>query len=112
MSIFSWAVIVIFIVLSAYCFRKWNLRPVDWKPEEVSKLLLSWLNDDVDYAAWDYFEACEIANPKLEAIRQRALDAVFFDSPFIENHEAKGLCLNEKGKELFEELSEICLEIS
>ncbi|WP_045858646.1 hypothetical protein [Teredinibacter purpureus] len=111
MSIFIWLVLGFFLAVGIYLFKKWNLRPVNWEPEEVSKLLLSWLDDNIDDRAWDYFESCEIANPKLEAIRQRALDAVYFESPFIVSTRQNGLRLNEKGKELFQELREKCLEI-
>lgn len=85
------------------------MRPVHWEPEQVVELLDSWINDDVDYKMWDYFEACEISNPKLEAVRQRALQATYWKSPYIEACGEPGEHLNAQGKELFQELKIQCL---
>ncbi len=73
------------------------------------KLLDSWINDDIDYKGWDYFEACEIANPKLEAVRQQALEATYKNSPYILSCGQPGEKLNDEGKELFKELKAQCL---
>ncbi|WP_444890897.1 hypothetical protein ACJJH9_05170 [Microbulbifer sp. DLAB2-AF] len=108
MSILYWLGLGGLAVIAFYLFKKWKVRLVEWKPEEVANLLESWIKDDVDYKRWDYFEACEIANPKLEVIRQRAIKAIHINSPYIEvcgRDEGK---LNEKGKELFKELRKQC----
>tara|TARA_R110002050_G_scaffold231732_1_gene367577 strand:+ start:289 stop:618 length:330 start_codon:yes stop_codon:yes gene_type:complete len=109
MNIFFWIGIVILVVVGFYFFNRWNMRPVEWRPEEVVKLLDSWINDDIDYKSWDYFEACEIANPKLEAVRQQALEATYKNSPYILSCGQPGEKLNDEGKELFKELKAQCL---
>lgn len=91
-------------------FGKWNTRPVDWTPDEVISLLNSWIIKEVDYRSWDYFEACKISNPKLEAVRQRAIDAIYRNSPYLESPGSLGDNLNDKGIELFEELKKQCAE--
>ena len=109
MSILFWVGIGVLVLAAFYVFNKWNMRPVEWEPEDVVKLLDSWLNDDIDYKGWDYFEACEIANPKLDAVRQRAIEATYLNSPYIESFGQPGEKLNEQGKELFKELKAQCL---
>ncbi|PAU89773.1 hypothetical protein CK507_02570 [Pseudomonas sp. WN033] len=109
MSVLFWSAIVGLVLIAFYAFRKWNMRPVEWEPEEVVALLDSWINDDIDYRGWDYFEACEIADPKLEAVRQRAIEATYLDSPYIQSCGQPGERLNEQGKELFKELKTQCL---
>ena len=44
---FFWVGIGGLVLVCVYGFRKWDGRPVDWAPEEVMKLLDSWVNDDV-----------------------------------------------------------------
>ena len=84
MSIIFLAGIGVLVLVCVYGFSKWNNGPVDWQPEEVMKLLDSWINDDVDYKSWGYFEACEIADPRLEAIRLRAIEATWLNSPYVQ----------------------------
>ena len=112
MNITIWLSIGFWVVVSLYAFRKWNLRPVHWDPKEVSALLLSWIDNNVDDRSWDYFESCEIANPKLEEVRQRALNAISFNSPFITAEREDGLRLNAQGIELFQELIKKCVDAS
>jgi hypothetical protein len=109
MSMFFWAGIGGLDFVCVYGFNKWNNRHVDWAPEEVVKLLDSWINDDVDYKAWDYFEACKIADPRLEAIRLRAIEATWLNSPYVQLCGERGESLNEQGKELFKELKAQCM---
>lgn len=106
MSIIAWSIIGLLVFVGIYAISRWNSRPVDWKPEEVADLLQTWLNDDVDEAGWDYFEACEISDPRLEEIRQRALDAIYVESPYIDATRRR---LNERGRALFRELKEKCI---
>jgi hypothetical protein len=106
MSIIVWFFIVLVALVGIYAFIRWNNRPVEWKPGEVADLLQSWLDDDVDDASWDYFEACEISNPKLEEVRQRALDAIYVESPYMDAGQHR---LNEVGRALFRELKAKCI---
>ena len=109
MSTLYWVGIGVLALIAFYFFNKWNMRPVEWEAEDVAKLLESWIKGDIDYKGWDYFEACEIANPTLETIRQKALEATYLNSPYIESCGQPEERLNEKGKKLFKELRAQCL---
>ena len=97
------------MVAGLYFFHNWNQKPVEWTHKEVAALLESWINDNVDDRGWDYFESCEIANPELEKIRQEALAAICFESPYIDPKHKPGIHLNGSGKTLFMELKSKCL---
>jgi len=112
MNIVVWIIIGILILVGLYFFNKWNQKPVEWNPQEVADLLQTWIDEDIDYRGWDYFEACEIANSKLEIIRQEALSATYLKSPYIESCGESGERLNEQGKEKFKGLKAKCLELA
>ena len=111
MNILIWVGIIVAIFAGLYLFNRWNTKPVEWKPEDVAKLLQTWIDGNIDYAGWDYFEACEIVNPELEKIRLEAIEATWLKSPNIENCGGQNEHLNEKGISKFKELIEKCLAL-
>ena len=97
------------MVAGLFFFYRWNQKPVAWTHEEVAALLESWISDNVDDRGWDYFEACEIINPELEEVRQQALEAIHFNSPYVDSNHSPGMRLNDSGKKLFRELKLKCI---
>jgi len=88
--------------------RKWSLKPVNRSPDEICQLLESWINNEVDWSDWDYFEACVIQNPELESIRQRCMDIDHFESEYLDHTDGKFSILNEKGHLVVKKLLEDC----
>ena len=111
MNTVIWIILALIVAAGVYTFIKWNRRPVHWEPEEVAKLIDSWLNDNIDYAGWDYFESCEIRNQKLEEIRIQAIEATWVKSPYIVSCGKPDERLNAEGKQIFEQLKAKCLAL-
>ena len=101
----AWLLVSVLTVVGVFAFTRWNRRPVEWRSEEVVGLLQNWLDGDVDDAGWDYFVSCEISDPRLEAVRQEAVGAIYLGSRYMD---ASGHRLNEAGKALFRDLQARC----
>ncbi|HAE99706.1 MAG TPA: hypothetical protein DCO68_09660 [Methylophilaceae bacterium] len=91
-----WAILTVLGVLLVVWFLHLNRRPVLKTEDEILVVLNSWLNDTISSGEWDYFENCEIQNPKLEAIRKRCAE-LSIDPALTVNPKASSL-LNAKGK--------------
>ncbi len=83
--------------------------PVHWEPQDIAKLLQTCIEGETDHKAWDYFECCEIIEPELESIRQRALEALYGSDRdvYIKNVVTDDY-LTSEGKKLFTKLAEEC----
>lgn len=103
--------ILIFLCLLFYLFWNKNLKPVKFNPEEICELLESWINNDIDWKEWDYFQSCIIKNKKLESIRQRCIDIDHFESEYLDHSGENMSVLNEKGRIVVEKLLIECRAI-
>lgn len=83
-----------------------NTDPVERTPEEIAGILESWINDEVDWKEWDYFESCDIKHPELNKIKNECMKIDMPNSPYISNPEEKHL--NPAGKKLVSELLAQC----
>lgn len=108
MNYFLWGVGIVLVSMGLRYFSVWNSKPVKWEPNEVVALLESWLQNNVDDGVWDYFESCQIANPNLEKVRIKVLEATYWDTPYIDSFGTPDQKLNEKGITLFNQLIEEC----
>lgn len=102
-------IVIVALVILYKRFRAQNSMPVHWEPQEIAQLLQSCIEGETDHKAWDYFESCEIIEPKLDSIRQKALDA-FYGSDrdvYIKNVVTDDY-LTSEGKVLFARLVAEC----
>ncbi|CAM5483730.1 hypothetical protein ACFSUK_26270 [Sphingobium scionense] len=60
-------------------------KPVERSPQEVATYLRDFLEGKGGYGDWDYFTSTEIADPRLNDIRERAAN---LNLPFGEEEEA------------------------
>ena len=102
-------IIIVALVILFKRFRAQNSMPVHWEPQDIADLLQTCIEGETDHKAWDYFECCEIIEPKLENIRLRAINALYGpDWPkYMKSIETDDY-LTQEGKELFAELVAEC----
>ncbi len=91
-----------------YIFRKQNLKPVKRTPTEICNLLESWINNEIDWKEWDYFESCIIENTKLESIRLQCIEMDYRGSKYLDRSEDNMSVLSEEGLVLVKQLLEEC----
>lgn len=106
-----WLIGALSFILVLYVLYRWNQRPIKRTPTEVANLLQMWIDNEIDYPSWDYFESCKIENPALESIRLDAIEATWSKSPYIKNCGDSNEHLNPKGIEKFKLLKQKCLDL-
>ena len=63
-----------FVIVAAYIFGDKEKAKLDWTPKMFADCLRTRCSDNPDWMEWDLFTCCEMADPRLEALRQRAMD--------------------------------------
>ena len=93
MEIFALAVVVL-AVAGLWLFLR--SRPRAMTETEFVATLEAWVNDSLTAGAWDYFECCELSDPRLEAVRKKCA-LISLDPAYASDPQASWR-LNEAGK--------------
>jgi hypothetical protein len=88
-----------------------NRRSVKQTPADVAAVLRSLLDGNVDSARWDYFVSTSFADPSLESIRNRCVDAWREGSQFLQPGAIGPQELSAAGVKLIGELLQECERI-
>ena len=73
--------ITLFASVALWLLWRLNQRPRAMTEQELIIFLESWIQDTLSSGEWDYFQCCQLSDPKLEAARMRCMD-IYLDPAY------------------------------
>lgn len=62
------------VIIAARLFGNRDASKLDWSGDQFADCLRTRCSENPSWGEWDLFSCCEMLNPDLETLRQRALD--------------------------------------